>query len=169
MVLAHNDFYYRNILREPGGKLHLIDFEYAGPNFLGADVANFLGELVTDYDCAEPPFFAPRLGDWPKPAQVRELMRFYLALHSGFGQLRARLTEPGFVDVVRAHAAFEELPEAKLDAYVSLLPFWGQLANVFWFWASLYYFETPGVDFDWVQFAVYKVRLFDLFAGMSKS
>ncbi|KAI8376526.1 kinase-like domain-containing protein [Radiomyces spectabilis] len=55
IVFAHNDTQYGNILKlEGSGDLVVIDFEYAGYNARGYDIANHFCEWMYDYHCEKP-------------------------------------------------------------------------------------------------------------------
>ncbi|KAJ2639570.1 hypothetical protein GGF44_002662, partial [Coemansia sp. RSA 1694] len=56
VVFAHDDLQYGNILRlEKTGELVVVDFEYAGYNYRGFDIANHFCEWMADYHHAEHP------------------------------------------------------------------------------------------------------------------
>ena len=44
-VLCHNDVWFWNFLKEDTGKIHLIDWEYAGMNWPAADIADYTVSL----------------------------------------------------------------------------------------------------------------------------
>ncbi|KFH64773.1 hypothetical protein MVEG_09504 [Podila verticillata NRRL 6337] len=56
IVFAHNDTQYGNILQtlDPSHELVVIDFEYAGYNTRGFDIANHFCEWMADYHSARP-------------------------------------------------------------------------------------------------------------------
>ncbi|KAI9276273.1 kinase-like domain-containing protein [Sporodiniella umbellata] len=77
-VFAHNDTQYGNILKVNGtGELVVIDFEYAGYNPRGYDIANHFCEWMYDYHSQEPHTMNPE--NYPK---AEEQMRFLSAYDS---------------------------------------------------------------------------------------
>ncbi|OLY81044.1 putative choline kinase 2 [Smittium mucronatum] len=55
LIYAHNDLQYGNILKLDGtNEIMFIDFEYAGYNFRGADIANHFTEWMADYSSEMP-------------------------------------------------------------------------------------------------------------------
>ncbi|KAG0318347.1 hypothetical protein BGZ99_005726 [Dissophora globulifera] len=61
LVFAHNDTQYGNILRskDESGELVVIDFEYAGYNTRGFDIANHFCEWTADYHSDRPSLMHP--------------------------------------------------------------------------------------------------------------
>ncbi|KAJ1966218.1 hypothetical protein GGI12_000240 [Dipsacomyces acuminosporus] len=56
VVFAHDDLQYGNILKlSSTGELVVVDFEYAGYNYRGFDIANHFCEWMTDYHHPEHP------------------------------------------------------------------------------------------------------------------
>ncbi|KAJ2394354.1 hypothetical protein GGI23_004717, partial [Coemansia sp. RSA 2559] len=54
LVFAHNDLLAGNFLRlERTGKIEIVDFEYAGYNYRGFDIANHFCEWMVDYTQVE--------------------------------------------------------------------------------------------------------------------
>ena len=49
-VLCHNDTWFWNFLKDPTGKIQLIDWEYAGNNYAAADVADYTISLDYSYE-----------------------------------------------------------------------------------------------------------------------
>lgn len=54
--LCHNDLNNLNILFE-GDKMHFIDYDYVGSNYLAYDIANFIAEASIDYSLPHYPGF----------------------------------------------------------------------------------------------------------------
>ncbi|AFZ80963.1 choline/ethanolamine kinase, putative [Theileria equi strain WA] len=48
VLFCHNDLYYKNLLNTPHG-VRLIDFDYAGFNYVGAEVAKVIDQLDIQY------------------------------------------------------------------------------------------------------------------------
>ena len=57
LVFCHNDLNSTNFLQDEQGKYHLIDWEAAGLNYQGYELANFFNEMTWDYTITERPFF----------------------------------------------------------------------------------------------------------------
>eukprot|EP00741_Cyanophora_paradoxa_P002457 tig00000076_g2381.t1 len=77
---CHNDLNTPNLLVE-GESVTLIDFEYAGTNYISFDIANFLNELGYNYKVTTPPGFEicpPATED-----EKRLFVRCYLQRRSG--------------------------------------------------------------------------------------
>lgn len=168
IVFSHNDFYYRNILWEKEkNKFHLIDFEYVSPNYLMIDLVNFLNELISDYDHPEAPFYKYSPSDFPDNKDIREMVKFYIYLYEKYDSLKEDiLNHPEFIAKVKNSHDYLHFDKEIVEKYVSLIPLFGKLINIFWFYWSLYIFETPLVDFDMVEFAQYKMKLFEFYSTL---
>ncbi|ORX67240.1 kinase-like protein [Linderina pennispora] len=78
VVFAHDDLQYGNILRLHGTQeLVVVDFEYAGYNYRGFDIANHFCEWMSDYNHPDAPH---RLHEdmYPDPAQRHAFLRTYV-------------------------------------------------------------------------------------------
>ncbi|CAG8519653.1 5606_t:CDS:2 [Ambispora leptoticha] len=84
LVFAHNDTQYGNILRLNDGsnELVVVDFEYAGYNFRGFDIANHFCEWSFDYHSPEPHILH---SDWypSRKEQLNFLSSYMGASHDG--------------------------------------------------------------------------------------
>ncbi|PHJ20613.1 phosphotransferase enzyme family protein [Cystoisospora suis] len=79
LVLSHNDLQENNLMLTTGGRLHLIDFEYAGENFRGYDIANLMCEVTIDYTTLKAyPFFTIDTSKYPERGTRLRFIEVYL-------------------------------------------------------------------------------------------
>ena len=157
ITLAHNDMFYRNILWEKSsGIYHLIDFEYSAPNYLGIDIINFCNEIMIDYSHPKAPYFIFKQENFPMMNKIRELFQFYLFMYKNPELVRSIPQDQKLLDFVRGHEDYKNIDPAEIDLYMSLVPIYGQLINIFWFWWALYTFKVEGINFDFMEFAFLK-------------
>ena len=79
-VLTHNDVIHGNVLWDfEKEKYQLIDFEYAGFNVIGADIANLLMESLYKFDIKKWPDFERDFKHFPSPEYVSELIKIYIS------------------------------------------------------------------------------------------
>ncbi|KAJ1969340.1 hypothetical protein IWQ62_000690 [Dispira parvispora] len=140
LVFGHNDLQYGNILRLCDGseELVVIDFEYAGYNYRGFDIANHFCEWAADYHSDQP----HRLdySHYPSTEQQRWFLNAYLDEHQ-------RLTgSKGDDDTIQ-----QLLVEVNCMRTVSHL-FWG-------LWGLLQA-SNSDIDFDYVGYARQRLTAF---------
>ncbi|KAI9471531.1 kinase-like domain-containing protein [Coemansia mojavensis] len=77
IVFAHADLQYGNILRlKDTGELAVVDFEYAGYNYRGFDIANHFCEWMADYHRDSDPHLLNEM-DFPTESQRQAFLRTY--------------------------------------------------------------------------------------------
>lgn len=78
VVFAHNDTQYGNILRlKDSNELVVIDFEYAGYNPRGYDIANHFCEWMYDYHSQQPAHMT--ITDYPTKKQQLRFLESYIS------------------------------------------------------------------------------------------
>ncbi|KAJ2129619.1 hypothetical protein GGF48_002357 [Coemansia sp. RSA 921] len=78
IVFAHADLQYGNILRlKQTGELVVVDFEYAGYNYRGFDIANHFCEWMADYHRSSNPHLLDP-SSYPTQEQQRGFLRTYV-------------------------------------------------------------------------------------------
>ncbi|KAI9140438.1 kinase-like domain-containing protein [Paraphysoderma sedebokerense] len=96
IVFSHNDSQYGNILRHrKTGEIVLVDYEYAGYNYRGYDIANHFIEWTADYHCSTPHVLVPSR----YPSQTEQI-RFLKAYLDSFEILQSLLTEVEMFTIV---------------------------------------------------------------------
>ncbi|XP_072033937.1 choline/ethanolamine kinase-like isoform X2 [Amphiura filiformis] len=98
VVFSHNDAQEGNILltNEKSNQkgLVLIDYEYAGYNYRGFDLANHFVEWTLDYTHSEPPFFTFKPENFPTREQQLHFIRTYLTnFHGNNGIVNGSILE----------------------------------------------------------------------------
>ncbi|CAD8212613.1 unnamed protein product [Paramecium octaurelia] len=77
LVIAHNDLNATNFLKDKRlMKYHLIDFEFAGLNYPGYELANFFNEMEWDYTFSEPPYFKIKEG-WQEDLKLNFIKEYW--------------------------------------------------------------------------------------------
>ncbi|KAJ1655859.1 hypothetical protein IWQ61_004467 [Dispira simplex] len=140
LVFGHNDLQYGNILRlcDGSGQLVVIDFEYAGYNYRGFDIANHFCEWAADYHSDQP----HRLdySHYPTVEQQRWFLDAYLDEHQ---RLTGSIGDDNTIQRL--------LVEVKCMKIVSHL-FWG-------LWGLLQA-SNSDIDFDYVGYAHQRLMAF---------
>jgi thiamine kinase-like enzyme len=77
LIIAHNDLNATNFLKDVRKmQYHLIDFEFAGLNYPGYELANFFKEMEWDYTYPEPPYFKIRDG-WDSDLKLNFIKEYW--------------------------------------------------------------------------------------------
>ncbi|KAM3131132.1 hypothetical protein pb186bvf_016712 [Paramecium bursaria] len=92
LVIAHNDLNLTNFLKNKG-QLHLIDFEYAGLNYPGYEIANFFSEMEWDYTFKEYPYFKISKEQGLSEDEKIKFVQTYWETYSGKDQVPQALWE----------------------------------------------------------------------------
>lgn len=164
MVLSHNDLFYRNLIWDLHKKRYqLIDFEYAAYNPRGMDIFQFVNEWLTDYDVQGPPYFKLSMGYYPTPEQINIMIRYYLFWYEHGDKYEGREENEELLEEVRQTDAFKAVSEAEVERIAALFPYFGILANVFWYFWALQVYHVPGMNFDHVVFAKVKFFMIEYF------
>ncbi|RKP38826.1 kinase-like domain-containing protein, partial [Dimargaris cristalligena] len=140
IVFGHNDLQYGNILRLSDGsdELVVIDFEYAGYNYRGYDIANHFCEWAADYHSS-----APHALDYTAYPTEEEQTRFLNAYIDEQIKLDPKKCPPEFLND-RAQALTSLLLEVACFRTASHL-LWG-------LWGLLQASESD-IDFDYFEYA----------------
>ncbi|KAJ2714393.1 hypothetical protein H4R19_001753 [Coemansia spiralis] len=164
VVFAHDDLQYGNILRlRDTGELVVVDFEYAGYNYRGFDIANHFCEWMADYHGP-----IPHLLDearYPTAAQRECFLRTYVkakAFLDANMKAEAGLVESDAVHAIRLRAV--NLNEDRLSAEVAALerevaPFVAA-SHLHWGIWGLLQACSSEIDFDYVGYATQRLSIF---------
>ncbi|KAI9597942.1 kinase-like domain-containing protein [Syncephalis fuscata] len=136
IVLCHNDLQYGNILRlrDAPNSLVLIDFEYAGYNPRGYDIANHFCEWMADYHGPTPHQLNP--ADFPDKTARHRFLHAYLT------ELLDRTPTDDEVD-----ALWKEVEQFVPCSHL-LWSLWGLLQA-----------DREDIDFDYLSYGAQRLRL----------
>lgn len=163
LVLSHNDLFYRNLLFDEHKQVyHLIDFEYVGYNPKGMDIFQFVDEWLTDY-VPQWPHVNLAMHKYPSQEHILEMVRTYLYFYDNWREVEGQQDNQALLDRVRDTPQYKAIPEAEVTRIAALFPYFGVLANAFWFYWSLYVYHMEGIEFDYVHFAKIKFEMIELF------
>lgn len=164
LVMSHNDYYYRNVLFNTSeGRYELIDFEYSNFNPRGYDLANFLNELLMDYNHPDFPFFKFDSSALPSAKEVRELIRFYLFFERGSNLFEDQPDSEALFEEIKKSKEYKEIPEEEVQKICDRFRDYFVVINAFWLVWSLFYFFNPNIDFSYVEFAITKGEMLESF------
>ncbi|KAJ2048248.1 hypothetical protein H4S04_003948 [Coemansia sp. S16] len=164
VVFAHDDLQYGNILRlETTGELVVVDFEYAGYNYRGFDIANHFCEWMADYHHAEHPH---RLGEaaYPTLEQRKGFLRTYVKAKAFLdANMKA---DKGVVENDKDHVQLrwvrlgEERIKAEIDVLEKeVLPF-VPASHLHWGVWGLLQACSSDIEFDYVAYAAQRLSIF---------
>ncbi|KAJ2317475.1 hypothetical protein IWW51_005353 [Coemansia sp. RSA 2702] len=164
VVFAHDDLQYGNILRlQDTGELVVVDFEYAGYNYRGFDIANHFCEWMADYHREADPHLLDEAA-YPTDDERAVFLRTYIK--SG-AFLKANI--PADAGVVESDAhAYElravNLSEERIRAEVAAMerevtPF-VPASHLHWGLWGLLQSASSDIDFDYVAYASQRLTLF---------
>jgi len=79
VVFSHNDLHSQNILLlNKVESLIFIDYEYAGFNYRGYDIANLFNESTISYENPEYPYYYIKEKDFPSEKELKDFVKYYL-------------------------------------------------------------------------------------------
>ncbi|KAJ1975134.1 hypothetical protein H4R35_003285 [Dimargaris xerosporica] len=146
IVFAHNDLQYGNILRldQPSQELVVIDFEYAGYNYRGFDIANHFSEWTADYHSDTP--HALDFDRYPTEEEQHMFLNAYI-------DEQLRLNPDRYPEFQQPR------PQALADLITEITCL--RLAtHVFWGLWGLIQASESNIDFDYLEYAHQKLCAF---------
>ncbi|KAI8331914.1 kinase-like domain-containing protein [Chlamydoabsidia padenii] len=133
-VFAHNDLQYGNILRlNSTGDLVAVDFEYAGYNPRGYDLANHLIEWQYNYHGAQPALASPQQA--PNRQQRTAFVKAYLSAH----HLKSTTT---------------------VDQLLYEIDCWSVICHLCWGLWGLIQLKQSDIDFDYAAYSTQRLAMF---------
>ncbi|KAJ2015674.1 hypothetical protein GGI10_001989 [Coemansia sp. RSA 2530] len=164
VVFAHDDLQYGNILRlENTGELVVVDFEYAGYNYRGFDIANHFCEWMADYHHEHRPHV---LGEdaYPTLAQRRGFLRTYVKAKAFLdANMKA---DKGVVendkDLVKLRwvTLGEERIKAEIDYLEKEVTPFVPASHLHWGVWGLLQACSSDIEFDYVAYAAQRLSIF---------
>ncbi|KAG0164679.1 hypothetical protein DFQ28_009585 [Apophysomyces sp. BC1034] len=135
IVVAHNDTQYGNVLRlESTGELVVVDFEYAGHNTRGYDIANHFCEWMYDYHSDQPA--AMQTDKFPTDEEQLRFLEAYLnALNDNHDK------------------------EAVKDLQKEVL-LWAMASHLMWGLWGLIQASQSDIDFDYFLYSIQRLNAF---------
>ncbi|KAJ1731693.1 hypothetical protein LPJ61_002411 [Coemansia biformis] len=164
VVFAHDDLQYGNILRlRDTGELVVVDFEYAGYNYRGFDIANHFCEWMADYHGSRPHLLDET--QYPTDGERKCFLRTYVkakAFLDANMKAEAGLVESDAVHAIKLRAV--NLSEDRLCADVAALereiaPF-VPASHLHWGVWGLLQACSSEIDFDYVGYATHRLSIF---------
>ncbi|KAF7731589.1 hypothetical protein EC973_009353 [Apophysomyces ossiformis] len=135
IVVAHNDTQYGNVLRlDRTGELVVVDFEYAGYNPRGFDIANHFCEWMYDYHSDQPATF--RAEKFPTDEEQLRFIEAYLKA----------LDDPH--------------DEAKTKNVQKEVSVWVMGSHLFWGLWGLIQASQSEIDFDYFSYSAQRLKAF---------
>ncbi|KAJ1662986.1 hypothetical protein IW140_004713 [Coemansia sp. RSA 1813] len=165
VVFTHNDLQYGNILRmERTGKLEIVDFEFAGHNYRGYDIANHFCEWMVDYYHPEHPHLLdPAL--YPTNKQRHTFLRAYIRaktfidvnMKANAGIVESDSAQPVKIRTVRLSKDQIRQEVAELDREVALFV---TASHLHWGMHGLLKACCCEIGFDYVSYAAQRLSMF---------
>ncbi|KAI8064845.1 kinase-like domain-containing protein [Gilbertella persicaria] len=141
IVFAHNDTQYGNVLRlAKTGELVVVDFEYAGYNPRGFDLANHFCEWMYDYHSDEPASM-----QFDKFPTYEEQIRFL----TSYIQTPSKFINPDIND--------QNITPESLQKEVSM---WLMASHLSWGLWGLIQANQSEIDFDYFLFSLQRLNAF---------
>lgn len=169
LYLSHNDFYYRNVLFDTEKNQYaLIDFEYSNFNPMGYDIANFLNELMMDYEHNKFPFFKLDFDSLPSIDEIRLMVKFYVFFKDHGKLIEGRKEDEDLFIFIVKSKEFANLNGKLVEEIVSQIPLFLVVINCFWFLWSLVYSTITFNEFSYIDFAVAKYEMVEKFLPQLK-
>ncbi|KAJ2079498.1 hypothetical protein H4R24_003731 [Coemansia sp. RSA 988] len=163
VVFAHDDLQYGNILRlKDTGELVVVDFEYAGYNYRGFDIANHFCEWMADYYHPDHPHLLNE-NVYPTFSEREGFLRTYIKAKSFLdANMKADVVESDLDLSVQLRAV--NLSEDRLHADVRALerevaPFIPTSHFHWGIWGLLQACSSE-IDFDYVGYAAQRLSIF---------
>ncbi|KAJ2659375.1 hypothetical protein IWW48_003522 [Coemansia sp. RSA 1200] len=157
VVFAHGDLQYGNILRlESTGELVVVDFEYAGYNYRGFDIANHFCEWMADYHHATHPHLLDP-ARYPTDVQRRAFLRTYVRAKAFVdANVGADVRSPELCSASVSDASIRAEVE-KLDREVArFVP----ASHLHWGMWGLLQACSSEIDFDYAAYAAQRLSMF---------
>ncbi|KAG1149798.1 hypothetical protein G6F37_004528 [Rhizopus arrhizus] len=139
IVFAHNDSQYGNVLQlEKTGELVIVDFEYAGYNARGYDIANHFCEWMYNYHSDQPAVM--NKDQYPTKEEQISFLTAYINTTSKFSK-----QSKDCIDI-------KEL-EREVDMYV-------MVSHLFWGLWGLFQANQSEIDFDYFLYSTQRLNAF---------
>ncbi|KAI8391830.1 kinase-like domain-containing protein [Radiomyces spectabilis] len=135
IVFAHNDTQPGNILRCHDGELVIVDFEYAGYNPRGFDIANHFCEWMYDYHSDTPASMETE--NYPTEEQQMRFLSAYVA---------------------EAKAEHSDAPS--VEALSKEVAVWVMAGHVLWGLWGLIQANQSEIDFDYFLYSIQRLNAF---------
>ncbi|KAI9502316.1 hypothetical protein GGI25_006137 [Coemansia spiralis] len=165
VVFAHDDLQYGNILRlEHTGELVVVDFEYAGYNYRGFDIANHFCEWTADYHHPDHPHLLNE-SLYPDVTQREGFLRTYVkakAFLDANMRADAEVVESDsdrLVDL-RAIRLSEDRIRDEVAALDREVAFFVPASHLHWGIWGLLQACSSEIDFDYVGYAAQRLSIF---------
>ncbi|KAJ2648816.1 hypothetical protein IWW40_003616 [Coemansia sp. RSA 1250] len=165
IVFAHADLQYGNILRlKDTGELAVVDFEYAGYNYRGFDIANHFCEWMADYHRDSDPHLLNEM-DFPTESQRQAFLRTYVkskAFLDANMRAHADIVENDHTlpDELRAVNLSDERIAADVAAYEREIEPFVAASHLHWGLWGLIQAASSDIDFDYVGYATQRLSIF---------
>ncbi|KAJ2122266.1 hypothetical protein IW147_003562 [Coemansia sp. RSA 720] len=173
IVFAHADLQYGNILRlKQTGELVVVDFEYAGYNYRGFDIANHFCEWMADYHASDPHLLDP--ASYPTQDQRRGFLRTYIKSNAFLdANMRAN---PSVVESEIDDGALRAVSMSEERVYNEVVEMEREVAmfvpasHLHWGVWGLVQAASSEIEFDYAGYAAQRLSLFMQLVGeMSES
>ncbi|KAJ1662987.1 hypothetical protein EV178_005398 [Coemansia sp. RSA 1646] len=165
VVFAHDDLQYGNILRlERTGELVVVDFEYAGYNYRGFDIANHFCEWMADYYHPEHPHLLDP-AQYPTDKQRHGFLRTYVRakafmdanMKADAGVVESDSAQPVELRTVRLS---EDQVRKEVEALDREVGFFVPASHLHWGVWGLLQACSSEIDFDYVGYATQRLSMF---------
>ncbi|KAJ2498718.1 hypothetical protein GGH96_004076 [Coemansia sp. RSA 1972] len=163
IVFAHADLQYGNILRlKETGELVVVDFEYAGYNYRGFDIANHFCEWMADYHrSTEPHLLDPSA--YPTQAQRHAFLRTYIKSNAFLdANMRANphVVESDDADALRAVSMSDERVHELVREMEEEVRVFVPASHLHWGVWGLVQAASSEIEFDYAAYAAQRLSMF---------
>ncbi|KAJ2393128.1 hypothetical protein GGI23_005083 [Coemansia sp. RSA 2559] len=166
IVFAHNDLQNSNILRlDRTGEFVIIDFEYAGFNYRGYDIANHLYTCMAKYEpSARLHYLVPT--QYPTVEQCREFMQSYVRtkafidsnMMAGASTVKAGLAQPA-EEPHTTNLSTDRIRE-EVEALDREVAFFVPASHMYWGVWGLLQSCSSVIDIDFAAFSAQRLSMF---------
>ncbi|KAJ1795610.1 hypothetical protein LPJ59_004249 [Coemansia sp. RSA 2399] len=165
VVFAHDDLQYGNILRlEHTGELVVVDFEYAGYNYRGFDIANHFCEWMADYYHPQHPHLLD-LAQYPTAKQRHGFLRTYVRakafmdanIKADAGVIESDSAQPVQLRTINLS---EDRIRAEVEALDREVASFVPASHLHWGVWGLLQACSSEIDFDYVGYATQRLSVF---------
>ncbi|KAI7825468.1 kinase-like domain-containing protein [Kickxella alabastrina] len=165
IVFAHDDLQYGNILRlRDTGELVVVDFEYAGYNYRGFDIANHFCEWMADYHHVKHPHLLNESA-YPDKNQREGFLRTYVKAKAFLdANMKADVGLVESDDVRHIELREIKLGDARIAEEVARLEdevaLFVPASHLHWGVWGLLQACSSDIDFDYVAYATQRLSIF---------
>ncbi|KAJ1950961.1 hypothetical protein EC988_004196 [Linderina pennispora] len=163
VVFAHDDLQYGNILRlHATQELVVVDFEYAGYNYRGFDIANHFCEWMSDYNHPDAPH---RLHEdmYPDPAQRHAFLRTYVKakafLDANMSADKSQVLSDQPIQLKGIELTNQQIDDEVQKLEAEIHPFVAA-SHLHWGVWGLLQACASEIDFDYVGYAAQRLGIF---------